>query len=576
MALSRGARFIVTFILTAVVVSMTAVLLTFFFAGRGPTVESNSVLWLRISSGLEEYQRDEIWSFIGSRDTVGSVVDTLRKAKVDERVSAVVVLPGQQVLWGKVQEIRDAIIDFKSSGKPIVAYLEYGGGQPYYLATACDEIYMTPSSSLDLVGVASYELFLRDALDKAGVVPDMLHAGDYKTASNLYTENTFTPEHREMSESLNRDLFDTLVEGIAGGRGLSAADVRGAIDAGPLLPDGAVERKMIDALIYEDEVMERLAVPNPRRLSYADYRRIDAGSLGLDRGPRIAVVYGIGAITLGRSGTDVTGGGVMGSETMVQALRRARDDRTVEAIVLRVDSPGGSPVASDIIWREVALARAEKPVVVSMSDVAASGGYYIAAPATAIVAQPSTLTGSIGVVGGKLVPSGTLEKLGINVEAVTDGKNADLFSPVAPFSEDGRTRFQSQIDDIYERFLAKVADGRSMTRDEVHAIAQGRVWTGRQAMDLGLVDETGGLRTALALAKEEAGIDPDREVTLVAYPRPRTFFEQLSDSPFIGMADRSVRWMASPYVRALASALGPLHLFRSGEPLTLMPFVGIR
>ena len=576
MALSRGARFIVTFMLTAVVVSMTAVLLTLFFAGRGPTVESNSILWLRISSGLEEYQRDELWSLIGSGDTVGSVVDALRKAKVDDRVSAVVVMPGQQVLWGKVQEIRDAITDFKSSGKPIVAYLEYGGGQPYYLATACDEIYLTPSSSLDLVGVASYELFLRDALDKAGVVPDMLHAGDYKTASNLYTENTFTPEHREMSESLNRDLYDTLVEGIAEGRGLSSAEVRATIDAGPLLPDEAVERGMIDALIYEDELMERLPVPNPRRLRYADYRRVRARSLGLDRGPRIAVVYGIGAITLGRGGTDVTGGGVMGSDTMVQALRSARDDRTVEAIVLRVDSPGGSAVASDIIWRDVALAREEKPVIVSMSDVAASGGYYIAMPATAIVAQPSTLTGSIGVVGGKLVPSGTLEKLGINVEAVTNGKNADLFSPVAPFSEDGRERFQIQIDDIYERFLAKVAEGRSMTRDEVHAIAQGRVWTGRQAKDLGLVDELGGLRTALALAKEEAGIDPDREVTIVAYPRPRTFFEQLSDSPFLGMADRSVRWLVSPYVRAVASALGPLQLFRSGEPLTLMPFVWVR
>ena len=571
MALSRGARFIVTFMLTAVVVSMAAVVLIYFLAGRAPTIESNSVLWLRIPSGLAEYQRDELWALIGRRNTVGSVVDTLRKAKVDDRVSAVVVIPGQQALWGKVQEIRAAILDFKTSGKPIVAYLESGGGQAYYLATACDEIFLTPSSSLDLVGVATYELFLRAALDKVGIVPDMLHAGEFKTASNLYTENTFTPEHREMSESLNRDLYDTLVEGIADGREMSAAEVWAVIDDGPLLPNTAVERGMVDALVYEDELIDRLAVPNPRRLRYADYRGVDSGSLGLDRGPRIAVVYGVGTIALGRGGTDVTGGSVMGSETMVQALRRARDDRSVEAIVLRVDSPGGSAVASDIIWREVVLARQEKPVIVSMSDVAASGGYYIAMPATAIVAQPSTLTGSIGVVGGKLVPSGTLEKLGINVEVVTDGKSADLYSPVAPFSAEGRGRFQIQIDDIYERFLGKVAEGRSMTRDAVHAIAQGRVWTGRQAKDIGLVDELGGLRTALALAKKEAGIDPDREVSIVAYPRPRSFFQQLSESPFIGMADAGARWM--PYARALASVMAPLQLFRAGEPLTLMPFV---
>ena len=578
MALSRPVRFILMFMTAAVVIFfLTGVVAAFLLTTRGPTVQAGSLLWLRVPDNMVERAPDDLLGqLVGRRETVGAVVETLRKAKVDARVEAVVLIPAMQPgLWGKVQEIRDAVLDFKTSGKPIVAYLEYGGGQQYYLATACDQIFLTPTSPLDLVGVASYELFFRGALDKVGVYPDMLHAGEFKTASNVYTETTFTPEHREMTESLNRDLYDQLVDGIAAGRTMTASAVEALIDRGPFLPEEAVRHGLVDGLAYEDELTDRLALADSelKRLSYADYRRVNPRSLGLNRGPQIALVYAVGTITFGGSGTDVTGSEVLGSETLVRAIRDARTDDSIQAIIVRIDSPGGAAIASDIIWRELTLARDDKPIIASMSDVAASGGYYIAMPAHAIVAQSATLTGSIGVVGGKFALGGTFEKIGLDIETVAAGQVADINSPVAPYSDDARARLQQQIDAIYETFLDKAAQGRSMTRDAVHAVAQGRVWTGRQAKDLGLVDELGGLARAVTVAKERAGIGADVEVTLVPYPRPRSLFEVVNSSLTIRSVAGGRAWLTSPIDHLLAAVTTPMRLFRPGEPLALMPLV---
>ena len=572
MAMSRGARFILSFIVVAVIVSMTGVALTYFLGSREPSVETNSILWLRVPASLGEQQPEDVFSLLEQRDTVGSVVQTLRKAKVDDRVAAVVLIPPiAGGLWGKLQDIRDAVIDFKDSGKPIVAYLEFGTGQAYYLASACDEVFMTPASPLNLVGVANYDLFLREALDKVGFEADMLAAGDYKTAVNLYTETTYTPEHREMSESLNHDMYEQLVDGIAEGRELDPARVRSLIDQGPFVPAEAMRRGLVDALVYEDQLIDGLPLgDDPTVLDYEDYRNVSASSLGLDRGPRIALVYAEGVINFGSNGVDFQGNRVVGSQTMVEAVRAAREDDGIEAIVLRVDSPGGVAIAADIMWRELQLARADKPLIVSMSDLAASGGYYIAAPAHTIVAQPGTLTGSIGAYGGKYVVGGTFEKLGVNMEAVTNGANADLFSPVSRFSDGARAALQAQLDDTYERFLQVVAEGRGMTRDEVNRVAQGRVWTGRQAHENGLVDELGGLRRAIEVAKVEAGIDEDSEVTLVPYPRPRSFFEVLRGAFNTQALNGALGWAASPYARALRTILAPIG-FAEGMPLALMP-----
>src|SRR5262249_14037952 len=294
---------------------------------------------------------------------------------------------------------------------PTIAYLEYGGEQEFYLATACDKVFLMPTSTLDLTGVASYELFLRGTLDKIGAYPDAMHIGEYKTASNNFTEKTFTPAHREMAESLNTDLYEQLVRGIADGRHKSETEVKSLIDHGPLLAQDALGAGLIDDLAYEDEIEGKVKLTSgkPKMLEMNDYRQ--AGNV-FGRGQRIAVIYASGLIASGKSSYDTTGAQVVGADTMAEYLRKARGDGSVKAIVLRVDSPGGSAIASDAIWREVLLTKKQKPVVASMSDVAASGGYYISMPADVIVAEPSTLTGSIGVVLTKFVIDGTLKKLG--------------------------------------------------------------------------------------------------------------------------------------------------------------------
>lgn len=577
MSVQRGVRVIIFLLLLAVVVSMTGLAAMYFMVSRAPSVASNAVLMLRVPGGLSERQANPLLtSLVGDGPTVQSVVNSLRKATVDPRIRGVILMPsGPQLLWGKAQEIRDAVLDYKASGKPIVAFLEYGGTQEYYLASAADKVFLTPVSPLDLVGVASYEMFVRGALDKIGAYPDMLHAGDFKTASNFYTETTFTPEHREMAESLNRDLYEQIIDGIADGRDLGKSEVRRLVDEGPFLPADAVEAGLVDGLIYADELKRQDPFDEVdwREIADRDYRQISLESVGLNQGRRIALIYAVGTITSGGGGVDLLGGEVLGSDTLVQAIRAARTDDSVLAIVLRIDSPGGSAVASDVIWREVMLAKADKPVIASMSDLAASGGYYIAMAADTIVAQPATLTGSIGVVAGKITTGGTYEKVGITIESVTSGRFAGMYSPVTPFSDDERAKMQEHIDAIYEQFLTKAAAGRGTTRDAIHAVAQGRVWTGRQAKERGLVDELGGLGRAIALAKERVGIDADVEVELVIYPRPKSLFELLRGGFTVAQVAAQLGWFPFPPARALGVATAPLRLFRTGEPLALMPGV---
>ena len=577
MSVQRGIRFIIVFLLLAVVVSVSGLAAMYFMVSRAPSVASNSVLMLRVPGGLAERRANPLLtSLMGDGPTVQSVVDSLRKATVDTRIRGVILMPsGPQPLWGKAQEIRDAVLNYRASGKPIVAFLEYGGTQEYYLASAADKVFLVPGSPLDLVGVASYEMFIRGALDKIGAVPDMLHAGDFKTAANLYTETTFTPEHREMAESLNRDLYDQIIDGIADGRQMGKSQVRQLIDEGPFLPGDALEAGLVDGLVYADELKRQdpFDEANWREMADRDYRQISLESVGLNHGRRIALVYAVGAIASGAGGVDLLGGEVLGSDTLVRAIRAARTDDSVRAIVLRIDSPGGSAVASDVIWREVTLATQDKPVVASMSDLGASGGYYIAMGADTIVAQPATLTGSIGVVAGKIATGGTYEKVGITVEPVSNGRFAGIYSPVTPFSDDERAKMQEHIDAIYEQFLTKAAEGRGTTRDAIHEVAQGRVWTGRQAKAQGLVDELGGLGLAIALAKERVGIDADTEVELVVYPRPKSLFELLSEGFTVAQVAARLGWFPLLPARALGVATAPLRLFRSGEPLALMPGV---
>jgi protease-4 len=465
-------------------------------------------------------------------------------------------------------------VDFRKSGKPITAYLEYAAPQAYYIATAADRIAMMPAGSLDLSGIASYELFFRGTMDKIGAYPDLLHIGEYKTFSNTFTEKGFTPAHREMTRSMNHEWYDQLVKGIAEGRRRSEAQVIAAIDGGPYLAEGAKKAGLVDELSYEDQVDEAPPVKGTRRMEGEAYAKVPLGSIGLGDGPRIALLYATGTIASGTSSFDSPTGAVLGSETFVQWLRKARLDSAIRAIVVRIDSPGGSAIASEVIWRELMLTRGIKPVIVSMGNVAASGGYYIAVPADTIVAEPGTITGSIGVVTGKFVVKGTLEKLGVTEDSVSEGQFAEIDSPFTPFSKEQRARVEEQLHATYELFLSRVAQGRKTTSEKVDAVGQGRVWTGRQAVQLKLVDELGGLDTAIQIAKQRAKLDPSKDVQLVVYPPKRSVYELLSN-PFGTSAESAVRLslLGRQEARLVDAFTSTLRLFRRGEPLMILPNV---
>jgi len=599
--MARG-RFTVVFTVLgfAVFVSIAGFLALYLLVGREPSVTSNTTLVLRVGGTLAEVAPTDVVGYLrgANTPTVRAVVENLRKAKADARVSAVLLLPTgfESPYWGKVQEIRDAVVDFRKSGKPVYAYLEYGGDREYYLASAADKVFLLPSSPLDLRGIATYEVFLRGTLDKIGAYPDMHHIGDYKTAVNQLTEKGYTRAHKEMDESLNRDLYEQLVRGIADSRRKSDADVRALIDQGPFLPEDALRAGLVDDVAYEDQVEERLRqAPRAgadaqagggrlRTIDGDDYARVSARTFGLNRGPRIGVIYATGTIASGRSAFDPLNGAVVGSDTIIESIRQARRDGSLRAIVLRIDSPGGSAAASDAIWRELMIAkteRADRPIVASMSDLAASGGYYIAMPAQVIVAQPGTLTGSIGIFGGKIVTGGVYEKLGAHIDSSSIGRNAELDSPARPFNAGELKKVQEQLQAFYDGFVEKVAQSRHTTPEKIDAIAQGRVWTGRQAQQNGLVDALGGLDTAVAIAKQRAKLAADTEVELVVFPPRKSFYELLTEQ-FSGSSEQVAMstWLSANLSRGEIEALrimrGPLALFRRGEPLALMPMTFLR
>jgi protease-4 len=585
----RGLAILFTLLAVAVVLSLTAFVALYFVFGREPSVPSRAVLRLELGGDLPESAPGDVFTYVrGARTpTVRSVVDTLHKAKLDKRIAGLLLQPTGfgSPYWAKVQEIRDAVRDFRTSGKPVYAYLENADERNYYLATAADRIFLMPSTTLDVTGVVTYAVFLRGTLDKIGAEADMHHIGQYKTAVNTFTETTYTPAHREMDQSLNRDLFEQIVRGIAEGRKMTDAEVRSLVDQAPLLPEAALKAALVDVIAYEDQALD--ALKQDRHVTEViegdDYARVSPTSVGLNRGPRIAVIYASGAIAGGRGGFDPLNGETLGSDTLIDAIREARKDRSARAIVLRIDSPGGSATASDAIWRELMIARQERqdrPLIVSMGDLAASGGYYIATPGQAIVAQPSTLTGSIGIFGGKIVTGGTYEKLGAHIESTSIGRNAEIESPSRPFSASESQKLDEQLRAFYDGFLHKVAESRHTTPEKIDAIAQGRVWTGRQAKDNGLVDELGGLDRALALAKERAKIPEQSGVEVVTYPRAKSFYEMITQGLSAGSDAAVNAWVArhisARELTALRAMRGPFAQFRPGELLALMPLAYVR
>jgi protease-4 len=487
-----------------------------------------SHLYLNLDREIPEQPPVELPSFLERRPpTLRTLVDSIDRAGTDSKVDALVLrvtfLPDSG--WGKVQELRDAITRFRKSGKPAYAHLEFAGNKEYYLATACSKIYAVPNAILDISGLKSETTFFANTLDKLGVQAQFEGVGKYKNAPNQFTESGFTEPHREQMEALLDSVYEQYVAGIRASRNKSADETQAAIDAGPYDGATALDAGLVDELLYADQLRERLK--DSESVSPGRYAKGSSKGFGFDRRPKIALVYAVGEIVGGESQGGPFGGQVAGSDTVASALKDAREDESVQAIVIRVDSPGGSGTASDVIWREVVLARKAKPVVVSMGDVAASGGYYIAMASDAIVAQPSTITGSIGVFGGKFTLRGLYEKMGITKEILTRGRNADLFSEYRPWDDEERAKFRGLMVSFYGEFIKKAAEGRKKSYQDVDAVAQGRVWTGTEALRHGLVDKLGGLDVAVGLAKERAKIARDQEVNLVVVPERKGLLETI-------------------------------------------------
>jgi protease-4 len=491
-------------------------------------------------------------------------VESLDRAAADPGLTAVVVRVGNlgDAGWARVQELRDALLRFRRSGKPAYAFLEGAGNGEYYLASACDKIYAVPTAIVAVTGLAAEVTFFRATLDKLGVEAQFEGFGKYKNAPNQYTETGFTAPHREQTEALLDSLDRQFVEALARGRKRTPEQVREWIDAGPYDARDAQRVGLVDELLYRDELETRLE--GAGRVTAAGYAR-GGGGFGFGR-PRIALIYALGEILPGRSSTSPFGGESAGSDTLAAALRQAREDGSVRAVVLRVDSPGGSGAASDVIWREMRETRRRKPVIVSMGDVAASGGYYIAMAGDVIVAEPGTITGSIGVFGGKFTLRGLYDKLGISKEIVTRGKSAALFSDYRPWDDEERARIRAMMESFYRDFVGRVAEHRGKTYDEADALAQGRVWSGAEARQHGLVDRLGGLETAIGVAKEKAGIAPAQDVALVVLPARKGLFDML----FERQEDAEIA--AARALPAEARALLRWAAGTSAGPIARLPF----
>jgi protease IV len=492
------------------------------------------ILELDLTEGIaEEPPADPVSAVLGMRrPRLADVIDGLRRARADDRVKALVAkVGGRRIGIARIQELRAAVAEFGGAGKATVAWAEtFGdfspGNAPYYLATAFDRIYLQPSGDVGLTGIGLEQWFYRGTMDKLGIEYQIGRRHEYKNAADRLTEHGFTAPAREAMGGLAASLTGQLGEALAARLGVSAERAHALIDGGPYTGPEALEARLVDALAYRDEIYEQVrekAGPDAYLLYLNRYQRSRSLAERARKLPStgedvLALIYASGMIRRGRSGRGPLSSGAMGSDTVTAALRAATADKRAGAIVLRVNSGGGSYVASDAIWREVVRAReAGKPVVVSMGDVAASGGYFIAMAANAIVAQPGTLTGSIGVLGGKPVTRGLLERAGVSTDSVSDGAHADMFSTSRPFTEEEWAKINAWLDRIYADFTGKVAQGRNMTVEQVDAIARGRVWTGEDAAGNGLVDHLGGLEAAQDLARREAGLPGSAPVRV--YPR---------------------------------------------------------
>ena len=487
---------------------------------------------------------------------MAEIEKTLKVAKRDrEIVGALIHIGGSRYGMGRLQEIREAILDFKASGKKVVGYMTNCSTGNYLLASVCDRIVLHPSGEVRLIGIRSEISFYKGVLNKLGIRADLEHIGEYKSASDIFTREQMSQAHREVQNAILDDLYDQLTQLIADRRNWNQDDVKRLIDQGPFTAKQALAHGIVDQLAYRDElrgIAKELTRKNCRLVKARQYLGIIEYQHDWEVPlPKIVIIEAEGMMMTGESFTDpFTGTKTMGASTITRAIRNVRKDSSVKAVVLRIDSGGGLAIAANTIWRELIRLKSAKPLIVSMSDVAGSGGYYIAAPADIIVAEPGTITGSIGVISGKYSLKGLYNKIGLHKEIIKRGKHADFYTDYGDYPAEEREIIHSQIEEIYEDFISKVAEGRGMTKEAIDQIGQGRIWTGKQAKKIGLVDELGGLNLALSIAREKAGL-ARKEVQLIRLPKQGVWEQWLDAFHAVQSIRSSTGWKPPSFAEAV-------------------------
>jgi len=541
------------------------------FREKPPSIAGNSVLVLRLQGEIPEKPPVELPALLGGdgpRLTVSGLWQTLKKAAADGNIKAVVLEPeGLTGGWGKLTEMRSDIEQFRKSGKPVYAYLRTPTGREYYLASAADRIYLGPADQLMLKGLRAELMYFKKTLDKLGVTVDVEHAGKYKDYGDMFTRTDMSPETHEVMNSVVDGLYGDIVSHIATGRKKTGDEVRTIIDQGPFTAPQALQAGLVDTLEFEDQMWsalkDKLHSGDLHHVAVDDYLKVPLSSVGLQGKSKIAMLVAQGDIVRGGPNDNGADESDLTSYDFDKLVTKVRDDSSIKGVVLRIDSPGGEVVASDDMWRELNLLSKKKPMVISMSDVAASGGYYMAMTGDPIVAYPETETGSIGVVFGKPDLHGLYDKLGVTKDGVQRGTHADIDSDYTELTPDERQMLRNGIDESYHDFVSKVAAARHRSYDQIEPIAQGRVWLGSQARDNGLVDQLGGLDTAVEMVKAKAQIPQTENVDIVMYPGRRTILDILTHRS----TDDDV------LESKLAQIFGPVpfHAWMKGGMLRIMP-----
>lgn len=536
---------------------------------QAPTIAANSILVLNLEGDLPEAAPVEFpFPFLEQQSpvTVRDFWSSLHSAATDKRIKAIVIRPrGLAAGWAKLQEIHEDLINFKKSGKPVYAYLQGAGTREYYVASAADRIFDSPDDLLDVKGLRLEAMYLKGTLDKIGVEFQADHIGRYKDAGDMFTRKDMSPETREVLNQVLDQLYGDFCATVAAGRKRTAEEIKGIVDQGPFTGDQAKEVGLVDVLAYEDQMYDELNKKvggDPVKVSLKTYSKTIPW-----KGDRIALLAAEGDIVRGR--VDDMFGGTQGiaSENIAKVIRQLKNDKTVKGVIVRVDSPGGDAVASDEILHEMKMLSKEKPVVISMSDYAASGGYFISMTGDQVVSYPDTITGSIGVIYGKFSLKELYGKLGIQKEILQRGKFAGIDSDYTAMSDASKQKLHEGIERTYHSFVSKVAAARKKNYDQIDPLAQGRVWMGAQAKLNGLVDELGGLDKAISVIRQRAKLPSDREVTLIAYPGRRSFFDLLANSN----ADQMMDNMAEEKIRKTLGFVPSPSMLKGGV-LQLLPY----